>query len=115
STSGSVKYVVGAPPGPKSRGGVVIVLGGDTGPAGAWAKARRGAPPPAAPPMVFISAGRGIRRPASGSNELWVIDDLLMGRPRAAGCAGWLRDWWSPRPCRSPFPTIAARGPGHGA
>jgi hypothetical protein len=32
-TSGSVKYVVGAPPGPKSRGGCVIVLGGPAGPA----------------------------------------------------------------------------------
>src|ERR1700730_14892086 len=30
STSGSVKYVVGAPCGPKSRGGVVMVLGGAT-------------------------------------------------------------------------------------
>src|SRR3954466_12021191 len=32
-TSGSQKYVVGAPRGEKSRGGVVIVLGGATGPA----------------------------------------------------------------------------------
>jgi len=41
STSGSVKYVVGAPPGPKSRGGVVIVLGGAIGPAaGGCARAR---------------------------------------------------------------------------
>src|SRR3954466_6488033 len=31
-TSGSQKYVVGAPRGEKSRGGVVIVLGGATGP-----------------------------------------------------------------------------------
>ena len=34
-TSGSQKYVVGAPFGPKSRGGVVTVLGGAAGPAGA--------------------------------------------------------------------------------
>src|ERR1700693_4348881 len=36
STSGSVKYVVGAPCGPKSRGGVVMVLGGAT-----WARCAR--------------------------------------------------------------------------
>src|SRR5258708_3531262 len=54
STSGSLKYVVGAPRGLKSRGGVVIVVGGagaTGGVAGAWARAIAGnatAPMPAA-------------------------------------------------------------------
>src|SRR5204863_9524612 len=52
-TSGSVKYVVGAPPGPKSRGGVVTVLGGGTGlSAGPWARATAGAKATAAPRVV---------------------------------------------------------------
>ncbi|WP_229178791.1 hypothetical protein [Bradyrhizobium ivorense] len=37
-TSGSQKYVVGAPRGLKSRGGLVIVVGGPTG-ATFWASA----------------------------------------------------------------------------
>src|SRR5436309_1609590 len=52
-TSGSQKYVVGAPPGPKSRGGVVTVLGGATGPVGSAARAApasASAPAPAANP-----------------------------------------------------------------
>src|SRR5687767_7628118 len=69
STSGSVKYVVGAPPGPKSRGGVVMTLGGAMGPgAGACARARWGATAaaPATPPMALMSERREMRV-ASGS------------------------------------------------
>src|SRR5262245_66497876 len=60
-TSGSVKYVVGAPPGPKSRGGEVTVLGGATGPAaGAWAAAMRGAitAEQARAPRVLLAGSR---------------------------------------------------------
>src|SRR5881628_1253375 len=70
-TSGSVKYVVGAPPGPKSRGGLVTVLGGAAGPAvGAWALARPGAtdPAPATAPMALMSVRREIRLRSSRSN-----------------------------------------------
>src|SRR5215813_2100580 len=58
-TSGSVKYVVGAPPGPKSRGGLVMVVGGAAG-WGACAVARLGASAmaPAATPMVFMRSRR---------------------------------------------------------
>src|SRR5438046_1216838 len=54
STSGSVKYVVGAPPAPKSRGGWVIVLGGSTALLLPWARASCGArtAAPTAAPMV---------------------------------------------------------------
>src|SRR4030095_16570473 len=72
-TSGSVKYVVGAPPGPKSRGGGVMVLAGSAGlPAGgAWAEARAGASAtaPAVAPMA-VSRERRVRRVRSS-----------MGRP----------------------------------
>src|SRR5262249_55506123 len=56
-TSGSQKYVVGAPPGPKSRGGVVTVLGGAMG---VWARASRGArtAAPAARPTLAMSVRR---------------------------------------------------------
>ena len=52
-----MKYVVGAPFGPKSRGGVVTVLGGAIGP---WALARRGATTaaPAASPTPVMSVRR---------------------------------------------------------
>src|SRR4029453_984428 len=53
-TSGSQKYVFGAPFGPKSRGGVVTVLGGATGPAGACACAA--AAPIARVPVQALSA-----------------------------------------------------------
>src|SRR5205823_8930012 len=60
-TSGSVKYVVGAPPGPKSRGGFVTVLGGVAGrPGVAWARATRGAT--AATPATVPRGGRSVRR-----------------------------------------------------
>ena len=57
-----MKYVVGAPPGPKSRGGLVTVLGGATDPlAGACAIALRDAiAAPAATPMLVISVRRDI-------------------------------------------------------
>jgi len=67
-TSGSVKYVVGAPPEPKSRGGLVTVLGGAAGAlAGACAIATRGitTAAPAATPMVFMSMRRDITPPRS--------------------------------------------------
>src|SRR6267142_1066375 len=60
-TSGSVKYVVGAPPGPKSRGGVVTVLGGAVGPGGGpWADTMAGASAmaPAVAPMAVSSERR---------------------------------------------------------
>src|SRR5262245_24517047 len=69
-TSGSVKYVVGAPPGPKSRGGDVTVLGGATGPlAGAWAAPVRGAitAAPAATPSVLMRVRLDTRWSASTS------------------------------------------------
>src|SRR3954471_7655776 len=72
-TSGSVKYVVGAPPGPKSRGGVVTVLGGAMGPpGGAWARTMAGerAAAPAATPTVFSIERRDIRL-ASSMTASW--------------------------------------------
>jgi hypothetical protein len=55
-----VKYVVGGPPGLKSRGGVVMVLGGAIGPL--WARARRGARTAAlaASPTPLMSVRRDI-------------------------------------------------------
>ena len=64
-TSGSVKYVVGAPPGPKSRGGAVTVLGGATGPLdGPWARVVPGAAAttPTAAPRAPMTVRRDIRR-----------------------------------------------------
>src|SRR5687767_12186989 len=65
STSGSVKYVVGAPPGPKSRGGVVMTLGGVMAPlpAGACARTAWGATAaaPAIVPMALMSERREMR------------------------------------------------------
>jgi hypothetical protein len=75
-----VKYVVGAPPGPKSRGGVVIVLGGATAPvAGACAAARPGitTAAPAATPKVFMSMRRDITSPRSPVERSWTIAALL--------------------------------------
>src|SRR4029453_13673481 len=77
--SGSVKYVVGAPVGPKSRGGLFPVVGGAIGPA-ACARARRGAitAAPAAAPMTWMSARREMGRRSSrsaGSGIILVLRD----------------------------------------
>src|SRR6185295_20214645 len=77
-TSGSVKYVVGAPLGPKSRGGDVIVLGGATGPP--CARAIRGATTtaPAARPILVSSARRerGVCFTMSGrSDAMGILPD----------------------------------------
>src|SRR5438874_9668709 len=69
-TSGSVKYVVGAPRGLKSRGGCVIVLGGPTGAlAGLCAAASRGAniAAPNATPTVRIALRRDVDATAFGT------------------------------------------------
>src|SRR5438093_5783386 len=85
--SGSVKYVVGAPPGPKSRGGLVTVLGGAAGPAvGAWALARPGATAaaPATAPMALMSVRREIRLRSSRSNASCVMRPSLGANVRDA-------------------------------
>src|SRR5262245_18207072 len=75
STSGSVKYTFGGAFGPKSRGGVVIVLGGAIG-AGVWAAARRGpsATAPAATPAVLISTRLDIRFVSSRARASLAMD-----------------------------------------
>src|SRR4029453_9244852 len=77
--SGSVKYVVGAPPGPKSRGGVVTVLGGAIGPL--WARARRGAmdtAPAARPtPVRSVRRDRSVSLGWPGTSD---VMEILLGR-----------------------------------
>src|ERR1041384_8370332 len=74
--SGSVKYVVGGALGPKSRGGLVTVLGGATGPlGGACAMAMRGTLAAATTPMALSSMRRDRRPLFIRLHEPWATPD----------------------------------------
>src|SRR5207247_11080446 len=78
----------GGPLGPKSRGGVVTVLGGAAGPLGAWAATRRGAraTAPAAAPTVLLSPRLDIRLASCRSHASRAMTGLLVrSAPRPAG------------------------------
>ena len=73
STSGSVKYTFVGVLGPKSRGGLVIVLGGDAGQPRSLGGASRGAT--ARPPTVVAMAVMGVA-------AIWVPISRLLVRAR---------------------------------
>src|SRR5438093_13774923 len=86
-TSGSLKYVVGAPRGLKSRGGVVMVVGGPTGPpgaAGAWARAMAGkatAPMPAAAIRPRRDRTESVEVCVISSYSQWIVVVVRRGLP----------------------------------